>query len=161
MKARAARKELFVLAAIVAVLVSLAPVWAQAPTPSSSPSAGPEGGGALVVVVVVGLIAIIGIAVKVSDFKRRRTDAAIGLQGRIADVLLTEPLLARTPIAVTAHTPLWGRSPVILEVSGIAPKADLKELVIAMVMREAMGSGFRFRIEDRLVVDPKRSAVAA
>jgi len=163
--ARAARVQLTTLAAI-AILLILAPLaWAQTPgSPSSgdTPSAGAMGnGGVIVVLVMIGFIAVLGIAVKASDLRRRRTDAAVALQGRIADALLGDPALGHQPIVATAHTPFWGRSPVTLEVSGPVPSPELREAAIALVIREAFNSGLRFRVEDRIMVDPAVARAAA
>ena len=104
---------------------------------------------------------LLGIAVKASDLRRRRTDAAVALQGRIADALLADPTLGHQPIVATAHTPFWGRSPVTLEVSGPVPSPELREAAMSLVIREAFNSGLRFRVEDRIVVDPRMSRAAA
>jgi len=160
----AGRVQLTTLAATVALLILAPPAWAQTPgSPSpGAPSTGDMGNGGLVVVlVIIGLIAVLGIAVKASDLRRKRTDAAVALQGRIADALLADPTLGHQPIVATAHTPLWGRAPVTLEVSGPVPSAELREAAMSLVIREAFNSGLRFRVEDRIVVDPRMSRAAA
>ncbi len=160
----AGRVQLTTLAATAALLILPPLSWAQTPgSPSpGAPSTGDMGNGGLVVVlVIIGLIAVLGIAVKASDLRRKRTDAAVALQGRIADALLADPTLGHQPIVATAHTPLWGRAPVTLEVSGPVPSAELREAAMSLVIREAFNSGLRFRVEDRIVVDPRMSRAAA
>jgi hypothetical protein len=163
--ARAARVQLTTLAAMAAPLILAPRAWAQthgSPSPGATPSTEAMGnGGVVVVLVIIGLIAVLGIAVKVSDLRRRRTDAAVALQGRIADALLADPALGHQPIVATAITPFWGRSPVILEVGGPVPSAELREAAMSLVIREAFNSGLRFRVEDRIVVDPRMSRAAA
>ena len=162
--AHAGRVQLTMLAATAALLILPPLSWAQTPgSPSpGAPSTGAMGnGGAVVVLVIIGLIAVLGIAVKASDLRRKRTDASVALQGRIADALLADPTLGHQPIVATAHTPFWGRSPVTLEVSGPVPSAELREAAMSLVIREAFNSGLRFRVEDRIVVDPRMSRAAA
>jgi len=163
--AHAGRVQLTMLVATAALLILTPLAWAQtlgSPSPGT-PSTGAMGsnGGVVVVLVIIGLIAVLGIAVKASDLRRRRTDAAVALQGRIADALLADPALGHQPIVATAHTPFWGRSPVTLEVSGPVPSAELREAAMSLVIREAFNSGLRFRVEDRIVVDPRMSRAAA
>ncbi len=161
--ARAARVEVPPLAAISALLAFVPPAWGQAPgSPSSggSPTGG-MGGGVIVVLVMLALIATLGVAVKASDLKRRRTDAAVALQGRIADALLSDPTLGHLPIAATARVPFWKRSPVTIEVTGPVPTPDLREAAMSLVIGEAFNSGLQFRVEDRISVDPAMARTAA
>ncbi len=159
-----ARVELPTLAAISTVLAFIPPAWAQgpgSPSPGAAAPAGGMSGGVIVVLVMLALIAVLGIAVKASDLKRRRTDAAVALQGRIADALLADPTLGHVPIAATAHVPFWKRSPVTIEVSGPVPSPDLREAAMSLVIKEAFNSGLEFRVEDRISVDPVMSQTAA
>jgi hypothetical protein len=161
--ARAVRVELTTLAAIPALLILVAIAWAQAPSapsPGVAPPPGDMGGGMIVALVMIALIALIGIAVKASDLKRKRTDAAVALQGRIADALLMDPALSHLPIAPTARTSFWRGSPVIIEVSGPVPTPELREAAMSLVIREAFNSGLHFRVEDRIAVDPAMSRAA-
>jgi len=162
--ARAGRVQLTTLAPMAALLILPPIAWAQtpgSPSPGATSTGAMGNGGVVVLLVIIGLIAVLGIAVKASDLRRRRTDAAVALQGRIADALLADPTLGHQPIVATAHTPFWGRSPVTLEVSGPVPSPELREAAMSLVIREAFNSGLRFRVEDRIVVDPRMSRAAA
>lgn len=160
-----ARVELPPLLAIATLLAFVPPAWAQTPgSPSpggGTPPAGAMGGGVIVVLVMLALIVVLGVAVKASDLKRRRTDAAVALQGRIADALLADPALGHLPIAATARIPFWKRSPVTIEVSGPVPNPNLREAAMSLVIGEAFNSGLQFRVEDRIVVDPVMARTAA
>jgi hypothetical protein len=138
--------------------------WAQtvAPAPSPvtpmapSPAAGSTGagGGVVLVGVLIALFVIIGVAVKMYDWKRKRDEEAMYLQARIADALLLDPSLAALPVAATVHAPFSRRSPVRIEVTGQVAAPTLRDAVLNIVNAEASRSGLEFSVEEHLTVRP-------
>ncbi len=114
----------------------------------------PDGGVLFVAMFMLALFVVVGLAVKLYDVKRRREDEAVGLQARISDALFCEPSLSRLPITPTVRVPLRPGSPVTVEISGPIPKAELREAVMRLVIREMAGTRPDFRLEDRTAVDP-------
>jgi hypothetical protein len=154
-------------APLAALVIPAGSAWAQAtapaptPTPVAPPASGEAGGGALFVVLMIVLFAIIGIGVKLYDLSRKRSDEAMHLQARIADALMLDPALATLPVAATAHAPMWRGSPMTIEVTGQVPSPALREAAMNVVLSEASRAGVEFRIEDRLAVVPHITARAA
>ena len=155
------RGGLGILSMLGAPMALVAPAWAQAtaptptPTPTVPPASGEAGGGALFVVLMIALFAVIGIGVKLYDLSRKRSDEAMHLQARIADALMLDPALATLPVAATAHAPLWRGSPLTIEVTGHVPSNALREVAMKAVLAEASRAGLEFRIEDKLTVTPQ------
>jgi hypothetical protein len=112
-------------------------------------------------VCVFALIAVIGVAVKLYDLKRKREDQAVALQSRLSDALLNEPLVAHLPVTPTVHVPLGRRGRAIVTLSGKVPSPDLHEVVLRLVNREAASMAYDYRIEDRLFLDRQMSRRAA
>jgi hypothetical protein len=152
-----------------AILVTLA--WAQAPStpspvvtpPPASPTAPDETGGGLAILIttMVALLAVLVMAVKMFDLKRKREEEAVALQARLSDALFVDPALASLPITPTAHEPLWRGSPVTVEVAGQTPTQELREAALRLVERELSASRSDFQIEDRIMVDPLMARHAA
>jgi hypothetical protein len=144
------------------IVTSLA--WAQTAAPSPSPAmpvapppaagATGAGGGAVLVGVLIALFVIIGVAVKMYDWKRKRDEEAMYLQARIADALLLDPSLAALPVAATVHAPFGRRSPVRIEVTGQVPAPTLRDAVLNIVNAEASRSGLEFSVDEHLTVRP-------
>jgi len=109
-------------------------------------------------IALLGLLVMVGIAIKTYDTRRKREDEALALQGRMSDALLGEPRLSGLPVTPTIGLSLWGRPPVTVEISGLVPRPELRELAIQVVMRAMSDHHIAFRIEDRIVVDPYASA---
>jgi hypothetical protein len=136
-------------------------VWAQqaappAVPPSTAPSSESVGGSAILaaVIIVVGLVALLGITVKLLDLKRRREAEAVQLQAQISDALLREGALFGLPVTPTAHVPWWSGTPAIIELRGQVPSPEIKDAVLSLVHREAARVRPDFRIEDEVAVVP-------
>lgn len=107
----------------------------------------------LTIAVGAGLVAAIGIAVRVFLLANGHTEEAVALLTRISDALILDPLLGRAPVTVTAHSRLWRWSPLTIEVGGHVPTAALREAALALVQREVNAhAGGPFRIEDRMAI---------
>ena len=163
----------FVIAlAVLALLASpgaVASGWAQtAPSPATpapaTPSAGPatSGSSAFVAaaIILVGLLVVLGVAVKFFDLRRKREAEAVHLQAQVSDALLRDAALFGLPITPTAHVPLWSGSPAVIEVSGQVPSPELRDAVIRIVQEEAARIRPDFTIEDRLAVVPTMATAA-
>lgn len=158
------------LVAACMVLAFIETAWAQAtqspqaPGPAIPPTAVPDGGdgrGAVAFAVVVGLLAITGIAVKLYDLKRKREDEGVALQARLSDALLIDPLLAGIPVTPTVHVPVWGSSPAVVTLAGTVPRPELHDAAVQLVMREMSQARANYRIDDHIEVDAMMSRRAA
>ena len=158
------------LVATCMLLAFIETAWAQAtqtppaPGPAIPPTAVPDGGGsrgAVAFAVIVGLLAITGIAVKLYDLKRKREDEGVALQARLSDALLIEPLLAGVPVTPTVHVPFWGSSPAVITLSGTVSRPELHDAAVQLVMREMSQARANYRIEDHITVDALVSRRAA
>jgi hypothetical protein len=56
------------------------------------------------------------------------------------------------PLTPTAHLPLWKGSPLVVELTGAVPRAELRVAAVDVVRREMGRSRSDFRIEDRIAV---------
>ncbi len=145
---------LFVLLAVVEV------AWTRGTSPAVA-SENSAGGGLFAFVLLIGLLAITGIAVILYDMKRKREDEGVSLQARLSDALLTEPSLTRLPITPTVHVPFRPRAQAVIALTGTVPTPTQREAVLRLVIREARLPQSNYRIEDRLFVDTLMSRRAA
>ncbi len=141
------RATLSLLVALAAALGAARAAWAQ----------GATGGGTVwaAVIVIVGLLVLIGVAVKLFDLRRQREAEAVQLQAQVSDALLRDPALAGLPLTPTAHVPFWAGSPATIEVAGQVPMPELRERVLRIVHDEATRIRSDVQIEDRLAVSPE------
>ena len=103
---------------------------------------------------IVGLVVLVGVAVKLYDRRRKRQDEAIQLQAQVSDALLRDPRLVNVPIVVTAHVPTFGHGPAVLDVSGQVPTRDLHDVALRVVDQEASRIRPDVMLENRLAVVP-------
>jgi hypothetical protein len=152
-----------VAATIVAVMLGGSRVLAQAPVPPPVTGGEPAspGSGLAVIGLIVLLLVILGAAVRFHDLRRRREEAAMGLQARISDALLVEPALAGLPVTPTVSVPLLKRTPVKIDVAGTVPSPELRDHALRLVERVAAEAGREVLIEDRLLVSPTMARHAA
>ena len=158
------RQARIALVAIVATAAAAAE-WALAQTPMTpggTPVPAPAetsswAGGFLLFAVVAVLLAVLITAIQLYDAKRRQEDAAMTLQARLSDALLTEPSLSGSPIMATVYAPLRRRAPVVVEVAGPVASPGIRDRVLRIVSRATAGIGREARIEDRMVLNPMRT----
>jgi len=107
------------------------------------------------VAVILLLIIGIGVAVKLYDVKRRRTEENAALQSLLSEALMLERSVVGLPVAPFVSQSVWPRSPVVIAVRGSVPTLELRDAVIRLVEREAYRRQPGARTEDRLQVDPR------
>jgi hypothetical protein len=147
------------LTCALGVLAGPTAAWAQSPpgslaSPVPAPPEAAQGGALGIVLLIVGLLVVVGISVKLYDYKRKRDEQGLVLQARLSDALLLDSSLAGLPVVATVTTPLWGRSLSNVTVSGTVPSAELRDAALRIVKREVTRFPDGARIEDRVVVDP-------
>ena len=148
------------LATLFALLAVAEVAWPQAAATSPSPNQG-TGYAVVTFALVVGLLVVVGVAVKLYDLKRKREDESIALQARLSDVFLSDPRLTALPVAVTVHVPLSRGGSTAITLAGTVPSPELRETAILLTEREAASLMRSYRIEDRLYVDPLMARRAA
>jgi len=143
-------------------LLALAEVaWPQVTRPPVPPTEGVAGYGFIAFLCVMGLLVAVGIAVKLYDVKRKREDEGIALQSRLSDALLSDPALAGLPVTPTVHVPFSRRTPVVVTITGAVSSPSRRETVLEVIARVATPLETNYRIEDRLIVDPRMTRRAA
>lgn len=124
--------------------------WAQTSAPPASPPA--DGGTAAAgFFVIIGLLVVVGIAVKLYDRKRKRDAEAVHLQAQVSDALMRDARLAGLVPTPTAQVPMWGKGSAM-------PDASMRELVLRVTRDEATRIRPDVQIVDRISV---RQMIAA
>jgi hypothetical protein len=134
--------------------------WAQTPvTPPAAPPS-PEGWSGTVILglIVLALLVIVGVVTRFYDRRRQGEADALGLQSLLSDALLTGRALQSASVTPTVHAPMWKRSPLIVEVRGDVPTAELRDAVLRVVQREATRLRPDVEVEDKLLIVPPRPA---
>jgi hypothetical protein len=154
-RCRAACVDLGLLVAVSTVVAGVARASAQtsaAPSVEGTVAVVDMTGGLLGAAALIASFVVIGVTVKLVDLRQERSEGAAALQARIADALLGDPMLSHLPISATAHRGPWRASLPTIEVRGRVPSPLFREAALSLVMREAFGSGVRFRVVDQIVV---------
>jgi hypothetical protein len=140
--------------------MTLGIAWAQTPGAPPPSAAAPQDAGSAAIgfAVIVGLLVIVGIAVKMYDRKRKRDAEAVYLQAQVSDALMRDPRLAGQVLTPTAHVATWGKGPARLEITGEVPDPAVRDLVLRVVRDEAARLRPDVEIVDRMTV---RHAVVA
>jgi hypothetical protein len=108
----------------------------------------------IVVAAMLSLVVLLGIGVKLYDLKRQREEEAVAAQARVSDALLMDASLAGLPLTPTAHVPLWKGTPLVVEIKGAVPRAELRSAAVDVARREISRSRSDFQVEDHIKVDP-------
>jgi hypothetical protein len=108
----------------------------------------------IVVAAMLSLVVLLGIGVKLYDLKRKREEEAVAAQARVSDALLMDASLAGLPLTPTAHVPLWKGTPLVVEITGALPRAELRFAAVDVARREISRSRSDFQVEDHIKVDP-------
>ena len=143
-------------------MITFGIAWAQtnAPVSPAAPSAGPaaQGGGmtaAAGFVVVLGLLVLVGVAVKLYDRKRKRDAEAVHLQAQVSDALMRDAGLAGLLLTPTAH--LRGGEAVV-EITGEVPDDTARETALRIAREEAARVRPDVRIVEKIAVRGVRAA---
>jgi hypothetical protein len=139
---------------LLAFPVRAAAQTAGADSSGTTPAPSSWGGSVAILAAVLLILLAIGVAVKLFDRKRKREDEALSLQSQISDALLLDRSLAGLPIIAVADRSLWGRSPVVVAITGTVPTPEQREAVMRLVGQELSRRHAFARAEDRLLVDP-------
>ena len=129
---------------------------------AGSPFEVPPGKGAAVAL-IVGLVAlllalVVGVGLALFDLGGRREEQAERFQTMISRALHRE--LGHVPVLPTAHVPRSSRSPVVVELTGSVPTAELRDAIVRVAEQEIARLCPDYRIDDRLGVDAAVTAAA-
>lgn len=113
------------------------------------------GSGIAIMAVILLLIIGIGVAVKLYDVKRRRTEENAALQSLLSEAVMLEHSIVGLPVAAFVSRSVWPRSPVVIAVRGSVPTTAVRDAVMRLVEREAFRRQPGARTEDRLQIDPR------
>jgi len=144
----------------LALLLPILAVPARASAQTAGSAAAPRasssdlGNGVAIVAVILLLVVGIGVAVKLYDVKRRRTEENAALQSQLSEALLLDRSMASSPVATFVSQAVWPRSPLVIAVRGSVPTPELREATMRLVEREAFRRNPGARVEDHLMVDP-------
>lgn len=145
-----------IIAALVAVrlIMALDSFIRVAPT-AASPGGMPPGRG-VALPLILGLVALFlvlvaGVGLMLFDLGGRREEEAERLGVLISRALGRE--LGPLAVLPTAHVPRSRSAPVIVELTGTVPSAEVRDAVVQVVERELARLRPSYRIEDRLGVD--------
>ena len=140
--------------------MTLGIAWAQtpgAPPPTATPTA--DGGSAAMgFLVILGLLVLVGVAVKIYDRKRKRHAEAVHLQAQVSDALMRDARLAGLVLTPTAHVPTWGSGPATIEITGEVSDPTVRDVVLRVTREEASRIRSDVEIVDRMSV---RQQIAA
>ena len=142
------------LATLFASLAMVEVAWPQTTFSGQVNAPGSGRYGFLAFGFVIGLLVLVGVAVKLFDMKRKREDEGVALQSRLSDALLTDPSFAGLPITPTVHVPFSRSSATVVTLTGTVPSPWIREAALEVIRREAAALMSDTRIEDRMVVDP-------
>jgi len=108
--------------------------------------------------VILGLLVLVGVAVKVYDRKRKRDAEAVHLQAQVSDALMRDARLAGLVLTPTAHVPTWSRGPATIAIMGEVPDPTVRDVVLRLAREEASRIRPDVEIIDRMSV---RQLIAA
>jgi hypothetical protein len=144
------------LGAVAAFVQEAAAQAAPAPgTPAPSATPGDNSGILMALALMGALLVVVGIGVKIWDFKRKREAEAVQLQSQISDALLREQEFFGLAITPTVQAPLRRGAPMMIEVSGVAPSTALRDSALRVVRDEAERMGATYEIVDRTEIRPE------
>jgi hypothetical protein len=103
-------------------------------------------------VVIIGLLVLVGIAVKLYDRKRKRDAEAVHLQAQVSDALMRDARLAGMVLTPTAQMGGWSKGPVTIEITGEVPDPSSRDLVLRIARDEALRIRSDVEILDRMTV---------
>jgi hypothetical protein len=154
-------KRVLMVSGLLAVGAFVRDATAQATSPSIPPpptAAVPAGdnSGILMALALMGaLLLLVGIGVKLWDYRRKREAEAVHLQSQISDALLRDQDFFGLAITPTVHAGMRRGAPMKIEMTGQAPSPTIRDAALRIVRDEATRLGYDFEIEDRIDITPE------
>ena len=150
-------KSLVIGSGLVGVVSAVREAAAQATPPSLTPApsaAAPgDNSGILMALALMGaLLLVVGIGVKMWDYKRKREAEAVHLQSQLSDALLREPDFFGLALTPTVHAPIKRGGPMRIEVTGQAPSTHVRDTALRIIRDEAARLGVTYEVDDRIDV---------
>jgi hypothetical protein len=142
----------------IAAFVSDAAAQATPPsvTPPPSASVPADNSGIVTALALMGaLLLLVGIGVKLWDYRRKREAQAVHLQSQVSDALLRDQDFFGLAITPTVHAGMRRGSPMKIEVTGQAPSPTIRDAALRIVRDEATRMGCEVEIEDHIEVRPE------
>ena len=154
-------KPVLMVSGLLAVGAYVRDAAAQATPPSITPppttAATPgDNSGILMALALMGaLLLLVGIGVKLWDYRRKREAEAVHLQSQISDALLREQDFFGLAITPTVHAGMRRGAPMKIEMTGQAPSPTIRDAALRIVRDEAARLGCEFEIDDHIEVRPE------
>lgn len=137
--------------------MSVLAIIAQVAPPSTTAPAVPgDNTGVITALALMGaLLVIVGVGVKMWDYKRKREAEAVHLQSQISDALLREPDFFGLAITPTVHASMRKSTPLTIDVTGHAPSEMVRDAALRVTRDEASRTSTNFVIVDKIDVTPQ------
>jgi hypothetical protein len=154
-------KPLLMVSGLLAAGTFVRDAAAQATPPSITPpptvAATPgDNSGILMALALMGaLLLLVGIGVKLWDYRRKREAEAVHLQSQVSDALLREQDFFGLAITPTVHAGMRRGAPMKVEVTGQAPSPTIRDAALRIIRDEASRLGCEIDVEDRIQVVPE------
>jgi hypothetical protein len=151
-------KPVLMVSGLLSVGAFVRDAAAQATPPSITPpptTAAPPGdnSGILMALALMGaLLLLVGIGVKLWDYRRKREAEAIHLQSQVSDALLREADFFGLAITPTVTAGMRRGAPMKVVITGQAPSSTIRDAALRIVRDEAARLGVDVDIEDRVEV---------
>ncbi len=136
------------------LLAQMTPPAAPITPPPAAATAGDNSGIIMALALMGALLLLVGIGVKLWDYRRKREAEAVHLQSQISDALLREGDFFGLAITPTVHAGMRRGAPMKIEVSGQAPSTNTRDAALRVVRDEASRMGCDFDLEDHIEVRP-------
>ena len=151
-------KPVLMVSGLLAVGAFVRDAAAQATPPSITPpptTAAPAGdnSGILIALALMGaLLLLVGIGVKLWDYRRKREAEAIHLQSQVSDALLREADFFGLAITPTVQAGMRRGAPMKVVITGQAPSPTIRDSALRIVRDEAARLGCDIEVEDHMEV---------
>ena len=160
-------KSVVMVSGLLATGAFVRDALAQATPPSVTPppnaAAVPaDNSGIITALALMGaLLVLVGIGVKLWDYRRKREAEAVHLQSQISDALLREQDFFGLAITPTVHSGMRRGAPMKIEMTGQAPSPTIRDAALRIVRDEATRLGCDVEIDDHIEIRPERARQVA
>ena len=131
------------------------PAAAPITPPPTAATPGDNSGILMALALMGALLLLVGIGVKLWDYRRKREAEAVHLQSQVSDALLREQDFFGLAITPTVHAGMRRSAPMKIEVTGQAPSQTIRDAALRIVRDEATRMGVDFEIEDKIEIRPE------